>query len=97
MDLSALHVHVSGVCTTLQVKQYFRDKLKINLREKKQMFNEHDVEVISDITNKSFQVGMSTISKSSQKRNCGGVKFINLLHTARTGLTSELCVCVWFR
>ena len=40
----------------LQVKQYFRDKLKSNLKDKKQMFDERDVDIISDITNKSIQV-----------------------------------------
>ena len=42
-------------CLCLQMKQYFRDKLKSDLKDKNQMFDEQDVDIISDITDKSMQ------------------------------------------
>lgn len=40
----------------LQVKTYFREKLQGNLKEKKVMFDERDVDVVAEVTQKSVTV-----------------------------------------
>ena len=53
------------MCFHFQVKEFFRNKLRSTVKDKRQMFTEHDVDVISDISQKSALVRVATCTHNN--------------------------------